>query len=94
MSDVTIPEDVRRDAIAALDAYRSATGVSLLVSFEDQVGALSVAILAEREACAAHLEALVARREEAGIKRAKDHILACAAYIRQRGSQAIRSSHD
>ena len=37
MSDVTIPEDIRRDAITALDAYRTATGVSLLVSFEDQI---------------------------------------------------------
>ena len=49
MSDVTIPEDIRRDAITALDAYRAATGVSLLVSFEDQVGAVALAILAERQ---------------------------------------------
>lgn len=45
-----IPEDVRRAAIAALDAYRQQGGSSLLVGFESQVEALSIAILAAQEA--------------------------------------------
>jgi len=101
MSDVTIPEapaDIPQDVWHA-------TGMEFDKLYDaepDLEGGCEWAIramaarmvIAEREACAAHLEALVATREEAGIKRAKDYILACAASIRQRSAQAIRSSHE
>jgi len=91
MSDVTIPEDVMHASLGHLAAALMAAEPGGVVS---SVDVIARAILAEREACAAHLETLVATREEAGIKRAKDYILACAASIRRRGAQAIRSSHE
>jgi hypothetical protein len=83
MSDVKIPEDVRRAALKSVDDYRDATGDNgFNLSFDGTMQLLSMAILAERERAAK-----IAETPAAFMKFSGD-------FEGNQIAQAIRSSHD